>query len=225
MIEISSMFLVVLLSLGVGIGSNGIAEALLAFEMRLPFRSLDRSQRRLRVLRWVICITGFGLLGFFNPSVVALIALASFSVTAATDFETRRIPPDWFTYGSVLVLCGLGFAVGGLSGFRDVVVAQALCFVAMVLAVVLARAASPGDIKVLMQYGASCGSLPVVMVGFIAETLLRLGLVACMVARALGVQEDRRGALARGLHMRLPHAPVAWFGVLAALMAHGAGWI
>lgn len=225
MIESSSAFLIVLPSLALGIVANGLAEVLLAFEMRLPFRLLDRSRRRLRVLRWAICIMGFGFLGIVNPSSVALIALALFSVTAATDFETHRIPPDWFTYGSVLVLCGLGFAVGGLSGFRDVVVAQAVCFAAMVLAVVLARAASPGDIKVLMQYGASCGSLPAVMVGFIVETVLRLGLVVCLVARALGVQGDRRGALARGLHIRLPHAPVAWFGVLAALMAHGAGWI
>jgi hypothetical protein len=219
------VFLTVLLSLAIGIGANGIAEVLLALEMQLPFHSLDRSRRRLRMLRWAICVLGFGLLGLVNPSVVALIALALFSVTAATDFETRRIPPDWFTYGSVVVLCGLGFAVGGLSGFRDVVVAQALCFAVMVLAVVLARAASPGDIKVLMQYGAACGSLPAVIVGLIAETLLRLGLVACLVAQALGVQGDRRGTLMRGLHIRLPHAPVAWFGVLAALMANGVGWI
>jgi hypothetical protein len=151
--------------------------------------------------------------------------LALFSVTAATDFETHRIPPDWFTYGAVILLSALGFVPGGLLGFRDVVVAQALCFVAMVLSVVLAHAASPGDIKVLMQYGASCGSLPAVVVGLIAETALRLGIVTCLVMQVLRMKDNRRGALSRGLHVRLPHAPVAWFGVLVALMARGAGWI
>lgn len=214
-----------LLALGLSVGANGIAELLLVVEMRLPFRTLNRHGQRLRVMRWIACAVGFGLVSFFNPSVFALIALAFFSVTAATDFETHRIPPDWFTYGAVIVLSALAFVAGGLPGFRDVVVAQALCFVIMVLAVVLVRAASPGDIKVLMQYGASCGSLPAVMVGLLAETGLRLGIVACLVTQALRMQEDRRGALSRGLHVRLPHAPVAWIGVLVALMAQGAGWI
>jgi hypothetical protein len=214
-----------LLALGLSIVTNGIAEWLLTVEMRLPFRTLDHRRQRLRAVRWMVCTAGFGLASFCSPSVIALIALALFSVTAATDFETHRIPPDWFTYGAVILLSALGFVPGGLLGFRDVVVAQALCFVAMVLSVVLAHAASPGDIKVLMQYGASCGSLPAVVVGLIAETALRLGIVTCLVMQVLRMKDNRRGALSRGLHVRLPHAPVAWFGVLVALMARGAGWI
>jgi hypothetical protein len=186
---------------------------------------MDRRQCYLRMSRWAVCSLGFGLLGCFNPSVLPLIAFTLFSVTAATDLETRRIPPDWFTYGSVLVLSALAWMAGGVPGLRDVIVAQTLCFVGMVLAVVLARAASPGDIKVLMQYGATCGSLPVVMAGLLVETFLRLGLVLCIAGNALRVQGDRRGALSRGMRIRLPHAPVAWFGVLVALIAHGAGLI
>lgn len=223
MTTLSAMPAIGLLTLGLSIVANGIAELLLAVEMRLPFRTLDRRRQRWRVMRWIACAAGFVLVSFFNPSVIALIALALFSVTAATDFETHRIPPDWFTYGAVVVLSALGFVAGGLPGFRDVIVAQALCFVITVFAVVLARAASSGDIKVLMQYGASCGSLPAVMVGLFAETVLRLGLVLWIVTQAMWVREDRRGALACGLHIRLPHAPVAWFGLLAALMVQGAG--
>jgi hypothetical protein len=179
----------------------------------------------LRLTRWVACSIGFLLVGCFNASVTVLIAFALFSVTAATDLETHRIPPDGFTYGSVLLLITLAFVAGGLPKLRDVVVAQAMCFVVMVLAVVFARAASPGDIKVLMQYGATCGSLSVVMAGLITETVLRLGLLICILGRAMRMKSDRRGAITRGLHMRLPHAPVAWVGVLAALVAQGAGWL
>jgi hypothetical protein len=212
-------------ALGLSLSANVGAEVLLAMEMRRPYRSLDHHQRILRVARWVACSMGFLLLGCFNASVIVLIAFALFSVTAATDLETCRIPPDGFTYGSVLILIALAFVAGGLPKLRDVVVAQAMCFLVMVLAVTFARAASPGDIKVLMQYGATCGSLPVVMAGLLAETVLRLGLLVCIVGHALWVKNNRRGAITRGLHMRLPHAPVAWMGVLAALIAQGLGWI
>lgn len=220
-----SVLLIGLTSVSCGLAANVCAELFLALDMKLPFSRLGRRQRSLRIMRWIVCMAGFGLVGLFNPSPIALLALALFTVTAATDLETRHIPPDWFTYGSVVALCLVAFVSEGLSALRDVVVAQALCFVAMVLAVVLARAASAGDIKVLMHYGASCGSLPAVMIGLIAETTLRLGLLVYIVMQALRVQGDRRGALTRGLHLRLPHAPVAWVGVVAALVARGVGVI
>lgn len=208
-----------------GLLANICAELFLALDMKLAFARLDPCGRRLRIMRWIICLAGFGFVSLFDPSPIALLALVLFSITAATDLETRRIPPDWFTYGSVVALCLAAFFSGGLLALRDVVVAQALCFVAMVLAIVLARAASAGDVKVLMQYGAACGSLPAVMLGLIAETALRLALFAGIVVRALGVHGDRRAALTRGLRVRLPHAPVAWVGVVAALVARAAGLI
>ncbi len=212
-------------ALGLSLSANVGAEVLLGMEMRRPYRSLNLRRRMLRLARWVACSLGFLLLACFNASAIVLIAFALFSVTASTDLETQRIPPDGFIYGAVSILIALAFITGGLTSLRDIVVAQAMCFVVMVLAVAFARAASPGDIKVLMQYGATCGSLPVVIGGLLAETVLRLGLLVCIIGRAMRMKDDRRGAITRGLHVRLPHAPVAWVGVLAALIAQGTGWI
>ncbi len=208
-----------------GLLANSLAEIFLAIDLKRPFADLPSPCKTLRIARWCICCIGLVALRLFNPSPLALIALALFSVTAATDLETKRIPPDWFSYGCVVLLCAMGFATGGMAGLRDGVVAQAMCFVAMVFAIVFARAASPGDVKVLMHYGATCGTLPAVGVGIIAETLARIGvLVMCiMMMRLRG--KPLRTSLHRGLHLRLPHAPIAWVGVWIALAAKGLGLV
>jgi hypothetical protein len=195
-------------ALFLGVGANALAELILVRELRLSWSSLDWAARRLRIIRWVAVLAGHGALSGFDVGDLAQINAALFAVMAATDLESRMIPPDWMTYGAVVLACAFGYAHGGVSGLRDVVVAQALCFAAMLIAVLFFNAADAGDIKVLMQFGAACGSLAAVGVGVIAETVVRA--VVLLVAFA------RFGRPAARL--RLPHAPFAWVGLLVALL-------
>jgi hypothetical protein len=190
-----------------GIGANAVAELLLSCELHMPWRALGVGARWLRVLRWVALLAGQGALAWRGIGMFAQINVALFAIMAATDLESRTIPPDLLTYGAVLLACVFGLTTGGVDGLRGVVVAQALCFSAMLVAVLFFNAADAGDIKVLMHYGAACGSLAVVGIGVIAETVLRA--IVLLIAFA------RLGKPAAAL--RLPHAPFAWVGLLFAL--------
>lgn len=196
-----------LIPLLLAIAANCAAEWLLARELALPWQRLSRPAHMLRLLRWLSIMAGHAAVALLHPSAIVQVNLALFSVTAATDLESRRIPPDAFTYCAVALACALDWASGGAFGLRDVIVAQALCFAAMVLAVMFFNAADAGDVKVLMHFGAACGSLTVVGAGIVVETALRV----LVLLVALGL----RGRPA--LRLRLPHAPFAWAGLVLAL--------
>lgn len=201
--------------------ANVGADLFLLADHHLSYRSLPAKAKRLRLARWVLCVAGLLVAGLVNHSPFVLINLALFTITAATDLETKRIPPDWFTYGCVVLACAFGYVTGGVPGLRDVVAAQAICFAIMVTAVLFARAASGGDVKVLMQYGASCGSLPYVIIGIFVETAVRVVVVALGLGRAIVLGGDRRTEVRNVLRMQLPHAPVAWVGVMSAVIVAG----
>jgi prepilin signal peptidase PulO-like enzyme (type II secretory pathway) len=205
--------------LGFGLSANIAAELLLVIDLKHPLASLDPTHRRMRVVRWLACMAGSLLIGFINPSPAKLILFALFSVSAATDFETSLLPPDWFIYGATLAGLAAGFITGGLPGLRDTVVAQAVCFAFMVLAVLLANAADSGDIKLLMQYGAACGSLYGVGIGIASEFAVRFGI---LVVAFLGLWFVRRSGTAafRDLsQLRTPHGPIAWIGLALAIVS------
>jgi hypothetical protein len=160
------------------------------------------------------------LVGATGVSPIRLLLVALFGVSASTDLETCYLPPDWFVYGATVAGCVGGYALGGVSGLRDAVVAQAVCFTVMMYGILLAGVADSGDIKLLMQYGAACGALPVVGVGITIEFALRLAiLVTMIVATAVVRRQPWREAFRRVAGLKHPHGPVAWVGLLAALAA------
>ena len=212
---------VVLLCLCLGTAANVVAELFLAIDLHHPYRLLSVPAKRLRWARWLLCPSGLFLAGLFNQSPFALTNLALFTVTAATDLETKCIPPDWFTYGCVVLAGVLGLVANGVVGLRDVVVAQAICFAIMVTAVIFAHAAAGGDVKVLMQYGASCGTLSLDVVGIAVETAVRVVIITFASIWAIAHGRHWHRTVHNVLHMRLPHAPVAWLGVLSAIVVAG----
>jgi hypothetical protein len=208
----------ILLSLSLGLISNLVAELFLTLDLGQPFSSLSPSRRRLRITRWVISWLGLILVSATGLSPVRLLLVALFGISASTDLETRYLPPDWFIYGATFAGCLGGYALGGVSGLRDAVVAQAVCFTVMVFGILLAGVADSGDIKLLMQYGTACGALPVVAVGTTIEFAVRLAiLVTMVVATAVVRRQPWREAFRRVAGLKHPHGPVAWVGLLAAL--------
>jgi hypothetical protein len=210
-----------LLCLLLGLASNLIAELFLALDLKTPFSQLTTARKRLRVLRWIAGLCGLVIVGLFDPPPARLAVLALFSVSAATDLETQYLPPDWFVYGAVAAGIAGGFAVNGLAGLRDAAVAQAVCFVVMTAGVLFAGIADSGDIKLLMQYGAACGSLAGVSLGFVAEFGLRLAVLAyAVVSRLLGGAPAAQ-ALRHAATLKVPHGPIAWAGLLIVTVSAG----
>lgn len=206
-----------------GLLSNVMTELFLACELKRPFTVLDHVHKRIRLIRWVICMAGFLLIGLFHLSPIKLPLLALFSVSAATDFETTYLPPDWFVYGSTAAGLLAGYVTGGIGGLRDVVVAQAVCFAMMVFAVLLANAADSGDVKLLMQYGATCGSLVAVGIGITTEVVVRVGLLIAVFAATLVAKRNVSFAFSRAVGIRAPHGPIAWIGLLGMFMITAIG--
>ena len=100
------------------------------------------------------------LLALASPLTTLQLILATlFAVTTAADFECKRLPWDWFLYGSVIVGMAVGYWTRGWPGFRDVVIAQAILFAAMTLTVIFLGRTAGGDIKMMMQYGAACSNV------------------------------------------------------------------
>jgi hypothetical protein len=201
-----------------GLWSNTISELLLSIDLKQPLGYLDPTHRRRRIVRWVVCVVGFLLVGLFHPSVPRLLLLEMFSVSASTDFETSFLPPDWFVYGSTLAGLAVGFFDGGVAGLRDAVVAQAVCFAMMVFAVLLANAADSGDIKLLMQYGAACGSLSAVGIGIAVEFVARVGILVVVFFWLYLRCRNTRLAFSTSAKTRMPHGPIAWIGLAGMLM-------
>lgn len=90
--------------------ANLIAEVMLAHSLQQPWARLSATQRHMRQLRWVLCSAGCLVLGIQQVLIGQQIVFGLFSVSAATDFETKLLPPDWYLYGSVII----GIAIYGV---------------------------------------------------------------------------------------------------------------
>ena len=106
--------------------ANMLADLVLRSRYASSFRLDTPRKRGLRVGRWVVCLAGLVTVTLFSPSTSHLILLALLSVPAATDFEHRRLPWDWFLYGSVLVGVGLAWLDHGWDGLSHALIAQAV---------------------------------------------------------------------------------------------------
>lgn len=202
----------------IGLAANLAAEGFLSLEMKLPYSTLTGRQRVTRMIRWMVIAGGCAAVAALQGEggLWRAVVFGLFSVTAATDLETTLIPPDWFTWGATVAGALAGLAEGGLPGLRQAIIAQAVCFAVMTLAVVLFAAAAPGDIKLAAQYGAAAGALGAVAIAFVAEWVIR----ALLVAGAFAVFSRRSGpraALDRVIALRIPHGPFAWLGLCVAL--------
>ena len=164
----------------------------------------------LRRLRWMCVATALPILAALHIPFSALIAVALLSITAATDLESSYLPPDAFTLGSTIICLMLSFVQSGWLGLRDAVVAQAICFAVMVFVVTFTSACDSGDIKLAMQFGAAAGSLTNVFVGVMAMWLTMMLLLVIQFVRSRSVTSLSR--------LRLPLGPIAWAGLVVALL-------
>ncbi len=213
----SGRWMSLLLSLVLALAVNIIAEWLLAVDTDHPWQRLTPKQRTLRILRWLMLSVGLLALAAMHVSVHHTLAFALFSVTAATDFETRLLPPDRYTYGCVIVGIALA-SVSGTLGFRDAVVAEAICFAVVTLSVAFFDGIDSGDIKMAMQFGAACGSLSVVGI-----SVLMMAVVAALIPASIFIlrclqRQPLRLAAAEVAHLSAPLAAIAWVGLLAAFV-------
>ena len=189
------------------------------------FIRLDRShgtvafvpakRRDIRVLRWCVCTGGLVALAVWGLSLHTLFVMTLFSVSAAIDFKTHLIPPDTYVFGCVLLNLLLVGVVDGLPPFRDAVVAQAFCFAIVTLGVAFFNLCESGDIKLAMQFGAACGSLPMVALSAAGIWLVALGLVLATFVFSLR-RLPVRHALRIAMSLRPPQGPLMWCGLLIA---------
>lgn len=141
---------------------------------------LKSAPRWVKIPTWLRYLAVGGLLtglAGVNPNITnipRLILFALLTLPAITDLETRYLPPDTYTYSAVLVSLATHAYLAGFDGFTAALLAEILCFVVATLSVVMLRATDPGDIKVMMQFGAASGSLDVVVTALLCQSLLLL---------------------------------------------------
>jgi hypothetical protein len=175
-----------------------------------PFVPFTDAQRQRRVWRWVLCFVSLMALAVFTALSIPQLTLAAlFAVTAATDFECKRLPWDWFLYGSVIAGIGVGFVERGWLGFRDAVIAQAILFAAMTLTVIFLRQTAGGDIKLMMQYSAACGHVTTAMLGIVVS-----GLAMLLISLTYRL-------ITRRTLTKVPLAPATWVGLVGAFLLGG----
>ena len=192
------------------LAANLLAEVVLRFRYVKLFSPFTPAQQRRRLLRWVLCCASVIVLALFTHLNTPQLILATlFSITAATDFECKRLPWDWFLYGSVIAGIGVAYGSHGWLGFRDAVIAQAILFAAMTLTVIFLRQTAGGDIKMMMQYGAACGNITLAMTGIVISGL-------AMLAVSLIFRLITHRPLTR-----VPLAPTTWIGFLAVMLMGG----
>jgi len=206
----------------IGTLANLVAELFLALDMSKPFQGLHSKEIRLRCLRWISCLLGCGVISGLGLPISVVLLFGLFSVSAATDFETSVLPPDGFIYGAVLVSMVVGWIQSGWAGFWQVALAQAACFSVIVLAVRYLGACDSGDIKLGMQFGAMCGSLPGTVIGGLVFWLAAC-LAIAVAAVTFMVQARSLRVMTRVLALQLPLGPLLWWGVLGSL-AYRMGW-
>jgi Type IV leader peptidase family len=197
----------VFVAVGLALCANMLADYILHTDFGGVFRPTTRTRKLKRVIRWVTVIVSILLcMGVFRIGTVGLVAIASFAVTAATDFESRRLPPDLYLYGST-VLC---IALAGQSGWMHAIFSQAFFFALMTATVVLLGATAGGDIKAMMHYGAAAGALPIALLGYVAG-VGAAGILSALIWWLLTRQTLRR----------VPLAALAWFGLLTSFAIGG----
>ena len=96
--------------------------------------------------------------------------------------------------------------------------AQAVCFAMMVFAVLFANAADSGDIKLLMQYGATAGNLAAVGIGIAVEFVVRVGILIAICILYWTQQRDLSSSFSTAARVRVPHGPIAWVGLVGMLI-------
>lgn len=176
-----------------------------------------RPRNTIRVLRW-LGITVGSMLVATNIPFIELIVFCLFTVSVATDFETKYLPPDSFTIGGAIAGISLEAWQRGVLGLRDVLVAQAVCFAVTVFAVALFKLCDSGDIKLAILFGVACGNLLIVIYGVIGTWIVAWLVVLWIIGlRSLQTRSIKTG-LRYGLTLRPPLGPLLWVGLVAALI-------
>ncbi len=201
-----------LIPLAIGLLANLVADAILATRYRGSF-ALDTPLRNLkRWLRWGISLFGLWAAHMLcGPRSIAQLALLGLlTITAATDFEHLRLPPSWFMYAATVAGVFVATQSLGVEGFVQSVGTQAIWFALMTLTVMLLRRTAGGDIKVMMQYGALCGTVANSLIGMLAASavMIPISLVYALIhRRSIG---------------RTPLAPLAWGSPSCSCGGHSA---
>ncbi|NJM39254.1 MAG: hypothetical protein HC853_00070 [Anaerolineae bacterium] len=155
-----------------GFLANFVADLVLRWRYG-PLSKLDsRTKRFKRIGRWIAVVLVMLGLALTNVSLRYAIPIALLSVTAATDFELRRLPWDWFMYGSVVVGLLVAYLFGGTEDLSQAIIAQAVLYAFITFAVVVIGQTRGGDIKVAMQYGAACANLGMALNGMLLASVI-----------------------------------------------------
>lgn len=190
-----------------GLGANLLADRFLARDplMRRPWGKLNPAQRISRLARWLISTAALAACTAMDVGGDRLIALALMTVTAITDLECRILPPPRFIYASVVASLALAGLARGLDAGLDAAVAQGLCFSVGVFIALWGRhraaGMDPGDIRALMQMGATAGSLAGIALAVVGVSAVGLILVLA------GFATHRRVT-------GMPLATLAWCGLV-----------
>lgn len=193
-----------------GLAANIFADLVLKIRYTNSFQLNTIPKKLIRILRWVCVLVGMIALVFFNVPVHFALPFALLSVTAATDVEHRRLPWDWFLYGSVLVALLTSFLSGGLDTLAQAIIAQAVLYAFITFCVVILGQTMGGDIKVGMQYGSVCANLGLALNGMLLTSLL-LMIPASIISLIL----------LRKLPRRLPLAGYMWVSAFLAFILGG----
>jgi hypothetical protein len=190
----------------IGVIANVVADLVLATRYRNSFALNSSTQTIKRAVRWVAAIAGLCVTQTYGLAPEQIILVGLLTVTAATDFEHLRLPPSWFLYAATIAGVVIAYVAHGLIGLHHAILAQAIWFALMTLSVMLLRRTAGGDIKVVMQYGSACSSLPVSILGMLiaSSVMFPISLIYWLKFR-------------RSIP-RTPLAPLTWLGAIIALI-------
>jgi hypothetical protein len=196
------------LGLCLGLAANGLADIFLARDslLRRPYSALTSHQRLVRFVRWFVSTLALVICAWLNVAVDRLVAIALMTVTASTDFDCRLLPPAWYIDLSVVTSVLLAGLSRGLDAGIDAAIAQGLCFsIGVFIALWNPRHAvagmDPGDIRTLMQMGATAGSFPGILL-----TVMGIAIVGLLITLI--------GFLMRRRVHAVPLATLAWCGLV-----------
>ena len=209
--EISNLsFSPVMVYAMLGLAANVFADLVIRLRYAALAKLDSRPKQIKRWIRWLVILIVMIVLALTGISFQYALPFALLSVTAATDFEQRRIPWDWFLYGSVLVGLLMAYLYAGLDGLSHAIIAQAVLYAFITFAVVVIGQTRGGDIKIAMQYGSVCANLSLALNGMLLASII------VMVPLTL---------ISLATTRRMPkHAPLAsymWVSVLLALFLGG----
>jgi hypothetical protein len=189
-----------------GLLANLAVDLILARRYRSSFALDTPARKTVRILRWIIAIFGLCLAHAVGLASLQILVIGLLTVTAGTDVEHLRLPPSPFIYAATLAGVLTAYWVNGVAGLQHAIVAQAVWFALMTLSVMLLRRTAGGDIKVVMQYGAACGSLSISFIGMLLAS-------SVMIPFSLIYWLRHHRPIPR-----TPLAPLVWLGALAGLI-------